>query len=56
MGAARATELLLSGLHAGRTVDWSEAVIDSSYMRGLKGARKGLRAGSGVPDPARSTV
>jgi transposase len=33
----RPHQLLLAELHAGKQLDWSKAVIDSSHVRALKG-------------------
>src|SRR5438445_12744629 len=49
----RLREVLLAKLHRAELIDWSRAVIDSSHVRAVGGARKRARApwiaGAGVP-------
>jgi transposase len=52
----RLHESLLAGLNAAGELDWSNAVIDGSRLRAMKGGPKPDRARSTVPEPARNTI
>ena len=52
----RLHELLLAKLREGERIDWSRAVIDSSHVRAIGGARRPAQARSTAPGAARSTI
>jgi transposase len=52
----RLHEVLLAELHAGDRLDWSNAVVDGSHVRALKGGPKPVRVRSRARGPARSTT
>ena len=52
----RLHELLLAKLHEADRIDWSRAVIDSSHVRAVGGARRRDRALSTAPRAAPSTI
>ncbi len=49
-------ELLLAKLNEADRIDWSRAVIDSSHLRAVGGARKPDQALSTAPEAAPSTI
>jgi transposase len=49
-------EVLLARLHDAEEIDWSRAVIDSSYVRAVLGASKPAQARSTGAKPAPSTI
>ena len=49
-------EALLAELNGAGALDWSKAVIGSSYVRAMKGGPKRVRARPAVPGRARSTM
>ena len=49
-------EALLAELHAAGALDWSKAVIDSSHVRAVGGARRRDQALSIAPEAAPSTI
>ena len=51
----RLHELLLARLHAADRIDWSRAVIDSSHVRTVGGAKRPVQALSTAPGAAPST-
>ena len=52
----RLHELLLAKLQAADRIDWSRAVIDSSHVRAVGGARRRDQALSTAPGAAPSTI
>ena len=52
----RLHEVLLAKLREADRIDWSRAVIDSSHVRGVGGARRRDRAMTTAPGAAQSTI
>ena len=52
----RLHELLLAKLREGDRIDWSRAVIDSSHVRAVGGARRRVQAPSTAEEAAPSTI
>ncbi len=52
----RLHELLLAKLREADRIDWSRAVIDSSHVRAVGGARRPVQALSTAPAAARNTI
>src|SRR5438309_4542651 len=52
----RLHELLLVKLNEADRIDWSRAVIDSSHVRAVRGARRSDQAPSTAPGAAPSTI
>jgi transposase len=49
-------EVVLARLHGAEEIDWSRAVVDSSYVRAVLGASKPAQALSIGAKPAPSTI